>query len=218
MVDVRSGEQPAARAAASSSRERIVQTARRLFIEHGYLGVSMQQIATESGLRKASLYHHFSSKDALFAAVIAEEMDRLLAEFEEADLASGPIETRLRRLAQINYRRFDQPDVHQLARDFFRFVPEPEHEEVHERLRQMESALAGAIEQAIGAGELYPVDPHHAATMFFHMMMSLAHDPMNYQGVRPPAPDDAAALVARVFVRGLRAGVECSERGAGEIE
>lgn len=203
MVNVRSIEPPASEHAPRSSRQRIVETARRLFIEHGYPGVSMQQIGAAAGLRKASLYHHFRSKEALFAEVMVQEVDFLLAEFQAADLSTGTIEERLSRLARINYRRLDQPEVHQLIMDFFRNVPETEHGEIHKRLRDMEGVLADMFQRAIAAGELQPVDPHHAATMFFHMMMALAHDPNDYRVVPPPPPDEAAALVARVFVHGL---------------
>jgi AcrR family transcriptional regulator len=186
-----------------SSRQRIVETARRLLIDEGYLGVSRQHIADATGLRKASLYHHFPSKEALFAKVMVLEMDRLLAEFAQADLVSGTIEERLRRLAAINYQRLDQPEVHQLIVEFFRYVPETEHDEVHERLHEMETILAGIFASAIAAGELAPIEPIYAATMFFHMMMALAHDPNEYRQITLPPPEEAAALVARVFVHGL---------------
>lgn len=186
-----------------SSRQRIIDTARDLFLDQGYLGVSMQQIADASRLRKASLYHHFRGKEDLFAAVMAKLMDRLLLEFEESDLPTGTIGERLARIAEINFRRFDQPEIHQLAMDFFKNVPESDHEAVHERLREMEALFAGIFERAIESGELEPIDPHYAATMFFHMMMALAHDPNGYRTIPPPPPDQAAALVVRVMLHGL---------------
>ncbi len=203
MIDVRPIEPISDDGTPQSSRQRIVETARRLFIEQGYLGVSMQQIADAAGLRKASLYHHFRGKEALFAAVMAQEMDRLLAEFEELDLVSGSIEARLTRLARVNYQRMAQPEIHELIRDFFRHVPETEHDGVHERLWKMEILLAGIFERASASGELEPVDPHYAAMMFFHMMMALANDPNDYRTVPAPPAEEAARLVARVFVHGL---------------
>lgn len=186
-----------------SSRERIVATARDLFIERGYPGVSMQQIADASGLRKASLYHHFKSKEALFAEVMAVEMDQLLDDFREADRAAGTIGNRLEAIALINYRRFAQPDVFQMAQDFFKYVPDSDHEEVHKRLREMERFFADVFAQAIATGEIQDVDPDVAATMYFHMMMALAKDPHHYRTTAPPPPEEAARLVARVMLYGL---------------
>jgi len=50
--------------------EAIMDAAGRLFREHGYGAVSMDQIAREAGVSKATVYAHFESKDRLFAAMI----------------------------------------------------------------------------------------------------------------------------------------------------
>lgn len=64
----------------SSSRNRrgeILAEATRLFAERGYEGASMADLADRVGLRKASLFHHFPSKDALYAAVLESIFQRL---------------------------------------------------------------------------------------------------------------------------------------------
>lgn len=53
-------------------RTEIVRVAIRAFRTRGYHAVSMTEIATAVGVTKPALYLHFASKDALFAAVIAE--------------------------------------------------------------------------------------------------------------------------------------------------
>ena len=58
-------------------RERVFNAARELFLRHGYAAVSMQQIADAVGIKKASLYYHFSGKEALFTAVITAEFEAL---------------------------------------------------------------------------------------------------------------------------------------------
>jgi AcrR family transcriptional regulator len=197
------GAAPGPDQAPQSSRQRIVETARDLFVDRGYMGVSMQQIADATGLRKASLYHHFRSKESLFADVMALEMDHLLADLEAVRLVNRPIAEQLEELALMNYRRFGRPELHQLAHDFFRYVPESEHEEVHKRLREMEALFAGIFSRAMASGELEPIEPHHAATMYFHMMMSLANDPNDYRSTPPPPPEEAAALVSHIMLHGL---------------
>ncbi len=186
-----------------SSRQRIVATARALFVERGYASVSMQQIADATGLRKASLYHHFKSKEALFSAVMAAEMDRILVDFADVEDVDGTIGEQLERIALINYRQFAQPELFQLAKDFFQHVSEADHEEVHTRLREMEGFFAALFARAIERGELDAIDPHHAATMFFHMMMALANDPNDFRVVSPPPAEAAAKLVSHVMLHGI---------------
>lgn len=55
-------------AALSPSAERICQAAILHFSEHHYDGASLNEIAAAAGIRKASLYAHFKSKDELYLA------------------------------------------------------------------------------------------------------------------------------------------------------
>src|SRR5215510_5181709 len=50
--------------------EAILEAAGQLFREHGYGAVSMDQIAREAGVSKATVYAHFESKDRLFASMV----------------------------------------------------------------------------------------------------------------------------------------------------
>lgn len=50
---------------------RILDAAEELFAERGYRGASLRDVALRVGLRIPSLYNHFPSKDALYAAVLA---------------------------------------------------------------------------------------------------------------------------------------------------
>lgn len=51
------------------SRAQIISAAHRLFLEQGFHGTTMRQIATESGMALGSLYNHFTDKEDLFRAV-----------------------------------------------------------------------------------------------------------------------------------------------------
>ena len=53
------------------TRTRIVDAARRLFNRHGFEQVSIDRVMSEAGLTRGGFYHHFSSKDELYAAAVA---------------------------------------------------------------------------------------------------------------------------------------------------
>ncbi len=63
----------------STTRERIVDEAMRLFSEHGYAATSIAKIEAASGLTPGAggIYHHFASKEAVLAAGIERQLARL---------------------------------------------------------------------------------------------------------------------------------------------
>ncbi len=50
--------------------EKILQGAMQEFLVHGYAGTSMDRIASQAGVSKATVYNHFKDKEGLFKALI----------------------------------------------------------------------------------------------------------------------------------------------------
>jgi AcrR family transcriptional regulator len=71
---------PAHRRKGEITAERILDAAEALFAERGYAGTSLRDVAARVGLRIPSLYNHFASKDALYAAVLARGLGPVLEE------------------------------------------------------------------------------------------------------------------------------------------
>ncbi len=65
--------------AQAEPQDRILDAAVRVFRRHGFRRSSIEQAAEEAGLTRQALYHHFSSKEALFRAVITRLYERALA-------------------------------------------------------------------------------------------------------------------------------------------
>jgi AcrR family transcriptional regulator len=56
---------------AIQTRARIVESARRLFNRHGFEQVTIDQVMAAAGLTRGAFYHHFHSKDELYASAVA---------------------------------------------------------------------------------------------------------------------------------------------------
>jgi TetR/AcrR family transcriptional regulator len=63
----------------AAKRERIVATAMRHFAEHGYQGARVEDVATELGIAKGSVFQHFGSKAGLFLATYRRAVSQLPA-------------------------------------------------------------------------------------------------------------------------------------------
>jgi len=82
------------KAGARSGKERILDTAERLFARHGFYGVSVRDITEAAGVDVALVNYHFGSKRELFAAVFQRRAEMLnperLARLEEVRRAALP--------------------------------------------------------------------------------------------------------------------------------
>ena len=91
----------------TSTRDRIVETALRLFSERGTASVSVRDLAVGAGVTVPGLYYHFGSKAELIQAVYqARGMGRSIDELAPEELPRpGGIESRITEHARQNFAR-----------------------------------------------------------------------------------------------------------------
>jgi len=65
------------------TRERILDAAEALFADRGFEGTALRDVAARVGIRTPSLYNHFPSKEALYAAVLERVVEPVLALLSE---------------------------------------------------------------------------------------------------------------------------------------
>lgn len=78
--------------------ERIMDVARKEFLEKGYQGARMQAIADSAGINKASLHYYFDSKDKLFEAIFEEAMQKVLPIMLKALIEEPSLEEKIESL------------------------------------------------------------------------------------------------------------------------
>ena len=184
-----------------SARKRrgIVEAATTLFLRHGYLGTSMDQIAAFAAVSKPTVYKFFPDKEQLFSAIVLETLDQASAPFlaELSRLSeSGQLAADLRQLARRYLTTVTQPSVlqmrrlvigasHQLpalARAYYERAPE-------ETLR----ALAGCFRQLADRRLLRLADPEQAAAHFAFLVLGRALDKSLFCGDQPFSPAELTA-------------------------
>jgi AcrR family transcriptional regulator len=71
----------------------VVQAAIKVFLREGYAATTLQKVAQEANVIRATIYSHFKDKEELFVAIIEElTVDRLGEGFEQRMLSSTPDE------------------------------------------------------------------------------------------------------------------------------
>lgn len=98
-------------------RSDLLRHALRLFTEHGYDGIGVQQIVEAAGVTKPTLYHHFGSKLGLLEALLADRLAGLDTALAQAAKYDHDLTLTLTRLARVTFIfAREQPALHRLAR------------------------------------------------------------------------------------------------------
>ncbi|HEY1300511.1 MAG TPA: TetR/AcrR family transcriptional regulator [Stellaceae bacterium] len=155
--------------ASGGKAESILAAAKRTFLESGFGAVSMDTIAREAGVSKATVYAHFAGKEELFGAVIGRECEERFAGFSPPELDPRDVRASLTVLARRFLDLLLSPDAIALHRIILAEVPRfPALGEVFWRagpernLAQIEAFLKSAA----AAGSLDLADTRLAAEQF----------------------------------------------------
>jgi len=195
------------------TRQAILDAALDLFGERGFFGTSLRDIARAVGVRESALYNYFSSKDALFEALIAADqdtkMERLSAALDED--ADDP-RVVLERLARLSLEDFASPRQQQLFRilmsDGLRLARAGRLNLV-DRMGGGRARMREAMRRFIDRGWLRDADPEMLAMTFGAPLLLWRH--MLAIGADLPAvrdPESFARLHVDTFLRGAAARTE----------
>lgn len=191
-----------------SKPAQILEAAGSLFLRDGFGAVSMDAVAREAGVSKATLYAHFESKDRLFSALVKLECARLFGEGVDCgldglspaegltligrrfvNLLMSPKAVAGHRIVVAEAARFPE-----LARTFYEAGPGPTI-----------ARVAGYLAGLNAAGALNVPEPALAAEQFLGLLKSHLHLRLLLGMQTAPAPDELERLIAAavlLFVRG----------------
>ena len=194
---------------AKPRRDDILDHATRLFAERGYEGTSMGDLAERVGMRKASLFYHFASKDILYAAVLDRLVIAVGTVIATHAAREGSFAERLDDLSEALTKTLgEQPFAARLLiREAMDFGPV-----IRETLGDHIQLVLTAAEQFLRAGQkagvFVELDAKHfiVSLIGIHFMpFGIAHVVARFIGTDPfePAFIDARRIAVRDQVRWL---------------
>jgi AcrR family transcriptional regulator len=151
-------------------RRQILGGAKQVFGELGFERASVDAIAARAGVSKATVYHHFEDKQALFLAAIFEEIDALREGLQAClERPAGDVEQALQHLGERVLSVFLSPSAAGLYRQAV-----AESARLPEVGRLVFERGTGAIQQTVAehlarwheTGALRVDDPHGSAVAF----------------------------------------------------
>ena len=127
------------------TKKYIIDTARHLFSEYSYLGVSMNDIAKKLNVTKAALYYHFAGKTEIYGKVIDGVSNDLSLTITEA-LNEVTIDKKLHKLIK-NYLDFGFKE-NNLIKALMLKLP-PADSEITKHIIQLREQIANLIQPVI---------------------------------------------------------------------
>jgi AcrR family transcriptional regulator len=160
------------------TRARLLDAAARVFARRGYHVATLAEVASEAGFTKGAVYSNFESKEALFLALVDQEIAKRVREIGavvEAGGSGGDIEAE----AERQFQRFVREEPHWpfLFYEFFAYGARRAdlRTEFIKRRRAVHRVIADGIRgQAEDAGFELPVPAEHIAVAFEALMNGLA--------------------------------------------
>jgi AcrR family transcriptional regulator len=149
-------------------RAQILEAARTLFVERGYLAARVEDVARAAGLSKGAVYFYFPSKKAIFEALAEQEYSRTITFLLQAQAAPIPASQKLFIMARQYLDYFsglkDPPRFFLLMTEMA-IRDEAIRENVRAIHEQYVQGLATIIAQGSDEGIFRPVDAEALSTM-----------------------------------------------------
>ena len=176
---------------AQPTNELILKTAAQLFLEKGYAKVSMDDIAKECNITKASVYYYFNTKAFLYTETMIQMMERIRNHILAILQENMPLKARLQKLATTYLTKTLNIDIDHIMRDTKNNLSETQIQAIQKTEKQMYQVIADQLEEAMKQGTIRRIEPTFAA----HAFMSLLTIAPNQNLGDPPVPQSIEETV-----------------------
>lgn len=195
----------------SDKTAQIISTAQKWFASYGLQKTSMQEIANDLGLSKASLYYYFPDKESLYRAVIEKEQQEFIYSISEKirnirnpeKVLPEYITARLdyfRKLMNLSRLRYEEfSDIKPVLRDLLESFRETE-----------KKFISGILKAGVENGDFMKMDTEHTASLFLDLIKGLRISMVTSKNRPAIEPEEFDRLLKRtlefthIFIRGIK--------------
>ena len=146
----------------------------KVFSQFGFRGSTLDNIAKEAGLSKPNLLYYFSSKDAIYKALLAQLLENWLAPVKAINPDGDPVEEILKYAKlKLDMSQHFPRESRLFANEIIQGAPQI-GDVLKGELRDVIDALATVLNGWVSQGRIRPVDPYHLVFSIWSMTQHYA--------------------------------------------
>jgi len=205
LIDQKAPAQPLKPTKGELSEVTLLEVSASLFHERGYGATTMRAIAEAAGMRAASVYYHFQSKDEILQRVLEHGISTATRGFREA-LAQlpedAPFEAKFNAGVTAHLRTVVASDVVIFAtRQLLRVVP-LEMRQNHYKMRDDYGAMwRKLLDEGVAQGAIPPNSDLSLASLLMLGSLNWANE---WADPNRKSVEDLSAIACNLFLKGLR--------------
>lgn len=197
-------------------RAEILRVAGFLFRQQGYAAVSLNDIAVGVHVTKATVLHHFGSKEALYAAVMHEALSRITQAIQTTAAAPEPVGEKLHHLSHAAIVWVDpDADLEAMLHDAQQHLAATTQCDIDAAHQDILGAIEEVMRQGISEGLIAPGDPRFLAHAFWQLLGGFA----GRRGAKAAFQGRAevARAIVQLFLHGVAAeSLPCNDHAPYE--
>lgn len=184
-------------------RNTIIEKAKSLFIQHGYHGLSMREIAEEVGVSKPALYYHFKDKEDLFCAVLNNGIEEIGDVIDSINNQPG---TSYEKLCLFMKYVLNQPTglravIHLGTQEITQLSLEAKQQFAESYRHQFLGKLSAMIQTGIEKDEFREMEPDIATWGLLGLMFPyFYHNQFSFSALSP----DRIDMVISLYMKGIQ--------------
>jgi len=200
--------------------EEITAAALELFVERGYAGTRLEDVAARAGVSKGTLYLYFANKAELFKAVVREGLVSPLSAVRELmGRHDGPMMELLRMVVYGWWERIGSTRISGIPKLVISEAgnfPEIAEFYLAEVVRPGTALIRAIVERGIASGEFRPIDSNEAVDLVFAPLMMIALWNHSLGAFEPRRADPRKLLDTHLDM--LRRGLSAAPVQTGDAE
>jgi AcrR family transcriptional regulator len=185
-------------------KEFIRRAATRLIERRGYHATAIGDIAKETGLNKATVYHYYAAKSEILCDIYQSGIDAILERLAAQPQDQGPLQalrTTVRDIVAVNAEDPSRSAVYYQERPFMEeIIGSQDYAAFRVKERQFARHVVEVIEAGVGSGDFAPIDAQAAA---FTVIETTGHTHRWYRGGSGSTLEHTIEVVSQVLLSGL---------------